>query len=880
MVGNLLSSTEHCTQIQLHEGACPSGSVVGSVALTAGTFEFAAFRFSSEGEPSPVFNMVPEPGYPAQLGFSYLKQPVFLDASVVHTPSGERVRLTTVGVPPVLETGDVALTLWGKPSALFGGEGAEATVTNPVACTETPLKARVEAESWGEPAKIVSAESVVYPQITGCGLLASPFTPSIGLAPLTGGEGTTQADSPSGFEGTATVPQTAGFEENAVSQVRDVSVTLPPGLSVSPAAAQGLVGCQERGANGINLGTSQIAAGDADEGNPEATEFGAGHAGGNGSPYDDGQFHTAPGHCPQASTIGSVEVFTPLLENRCGGSRPECQEGESAAPLQGHAFIAQPRCGGEGQAACKGADAEDGILFSAYVELSGDGVLIKERATIAVSQTTGQMTLQLRELPQLPFNELKLHLHGGPRAALQTPQTCGAASTSSVFQSWSSPNSGLFSPTPASFDIDANGAGGPCPATWPFAPGFSGGSVSTTAGAFTHFTTTLTRKDREQNLTGLAVTPPLGLLAMLSSVTPCPEPQAAGGTCPETSLVGHDTAGAGAGPDPLYVSGRVYLTGPYKGAPFGLAVVTPAAAGPFNLGEIVTRAKIAVNPNTAAVTITSDPVPQSQLGVSLRLKVLHVTIDRAGFVFNPTNCSAQEFAGTATGDQGATANLSVPAVTTGCATLPSKPALAASTPGKASKRNGAGLTVILKSAQGQANIKSVKVDLPKQLPSRLATLQKACTDTQFNTNPAGCPREAVIGTAVLHTPILKSAMTGPAYLVSHGGAAFPDLVFVLQGEGVTIDLDGNTRIKHGVTSETFQALPDAPFTSFTATFPQGPHSILATNLTPKAKFNLCGQRLAMKARIQAQNNKLTVTTIKLATSGCRPHRKVKTQRKR
>ena len=883
MAGNLLSSTEHCTEVELQANSCPPGSKVGQIAFAYAGSEFAVFRTSSPlNNPSAVYDMTPDPGYPAQLGFSFLNQPLYLYASVVHAHDGEHVRLTTVAVPPIIESGTIVLTLWGEPGAFNESGTTGALITNPTSCSKGPQVAKMEAESWGEPGKPVFAEATVYPEINGCEGLLSSFTPEVALNPLTGEgalAGTTQADAPSGFEGVGKVTQTLGFEENAVPHVRDASVVMPPGLSINPAAGQGLTGCKERGPEGINLGTEDVGTDGADKGNSEATEFGAGHAGGNGSPYDDAQYHTAPGHCPDASIVGSVEVFTPLLATRCGGAEQlACVPGESPAPLEGHVFIAQPKCGGEGQAACMGSDAEDGRLFTGYVELSGDGVLIKESAKLAVSQATGQMELQLHELPQFPFSEVRVRTEGGNRAPLENPQTCGAATTRSALTPWSAAGlSEVFSPTPSSFAVDANGAGGPCPSTWPFAPGFTGGSVSTAGGGSTAFTTSLTRQDREQNVTGLSASPPVGLLAMLSNVTPCLEPQAASGECPESGLIGHDTAGVGAGPDPFYASGKVYLTGPYKGAPFGLDVVTPAVAGPFNLGNVVVRATINVNPSTAQVTITSDPIPQFRFGVPLRLKALNITIDKEHFVINPTNCSQLQYTGTATGNQGAAATLSVPFAATGCASLPFKPGFKITTPGKASKHNGAGLTVAFTSTPGQANIKSVKVSLPRQLPSRFATLQKACVDTVFNANPAGCPAGSVIGKATLHTPILKAAMTGPIYIVSHGGAAFPDLVIVLQGEGVTVILDGNTDIKHGITTNTFKAVPDAPFTSFTATFPQGPHSILATYLPAKAKYSLCGQKLNMPTLITAQNNLVVNKTTKITISGChKPAKHAKT----
>jgi len=871
MVGNVLS-TEHCTQVQLFHGSCPSGSRVGTIAVAAGHFpqgDFQTTTNNSTNDVYGVYNIASEPGYPAVFGFTYTSQTVYIYATVVHSATGNRVRLTTVGVPPVLLAGAVVLTLWGKPGVFDNEESDAAFITNPTNCSAAPDKARLEVETWESPGVSQVAETTLYKELTGCGTLQAAFTPGLVASPLAGKEGTTQADSPSGFQGTVIVPQTTGFEEDAVPDVKDVSATLPAGVSLSPSGAQGLVGCQETGPDGINMGTSEIGQGGRDLGNPAATEFGAGHAGGNNSPYDDSLYHTAPGHCPKASEIGSLEVFTPLEESRCGGeSQAACEPGESPAPIQGHVYLATPKCGGAGQSECIAQDAEDGTLLSGYAELSGNGVLIKERATIQVDQATGRITVHLKDISDFPFSELKLRVHGGQRAAVATPQVCGTATTTSSFTSWSS--SEPFAPTPSSFTVDADGAGGECPTTWPFSPGFTAGSINTTAGAVTGFTATLTRKDREQDPTSLTVAMPLGLVAMLSNVTPCPEPDAAAGTCPASSLIGHDTAGAGSGSEPYYVHGDVYLTGPYKGAPFGLSVVTPAAAGPFNLGNIVVRSTINVNPATAQVTVASDPIPQTRLGIPLRLKALNITVDRGNFVINPTNCSQQQVAATTTGDQGTTASLSSPFAVTGCVSLPSKPVLKVTLRGHGSKHDGADLTTALSSTSGQANIKSVKLDLPKQLPSRLATLQKACVDTVFNTNPAACPAGSTVGSVTVRTPILKSALTGPAILVSHGGAAFPDLVFVLQGEGVTIDLDGNTDIKHGVTSETFKSAPDAPFTSLIARFPQGPDSILGVNLPKKAKFSFCGEHLTLPLRITAQNNATTVKSIKATITGCKP----------
>jgi hypothetical protein len=300
-----------------------------------------------------------------------------------------------------------------------------------------------------------------------------------------------------------------------------------------------------------------------------------------------------------------------------------------------------------------------------------------------------------------------------------------------------------------------------------------------------------------------------------------------------------------------------------------LSIVVPAVAGPFNLGTVVVRASIAVNPSTAALTIASDPLPQFVDGVQLRLRKINVEVNRPGFMLNPTSCAQQAVGATITAAQGASSSVSTPFEVGACQNLPFSPAFSASTQAKTSKANGASLTVIVRSTTGQANIQKVDLQLPTVLPSRLTTLQKACTEAQFNANPAGCPAGSDIGTARALTPILNAPLTGPAYLVSHGGAAFPDVEFVLQGEGITIVLDGKTDIKKGITYSRFETVPDAPISLFETSLPEGPHSILGANLPANANGSMCGQHLAIPTIITAQNGKQIKQTTKIAVTGCK-----------
>jgi hypothetical protein len=304
-------------------------------------------------------------------------------------------------------------------------------------------------------------------------------------------------------------------------------------------------------------------------------------------------------------------------------------------------------------------------------------------------------------------------------------------------------------------------------------------------------------------------------------------------------------------------------------------------AGPFNLGTIVTRAKIEVDPATAQITVTTDALPQIVKGVPTDLREVDAVIDRPGFMFNPTNCSPQSFSGTATSSQGTTVGISSPFGVGSCQSLKFQPKFQVSTGSKTSRPNGASLTVKLAYPTGsqgmQSNITRVKVELPKQLPSRLTTLQKACTAAQFEANPGGCPTASVIGHATVHTAVLPDPLIGPVYFVSHGGEAFPSLTIVLQGDGVRVDLAGATYIsKQGITSTTFKTVPDVPFSSFELTLPQGPYSALTANLPTSAHGSLCSAKLVMPTELIAQNGLQIHQNTKITPTGCT---KAKTKKK-
>jgi hypothetical protein len=384
--------------------------------------------------------------------------------------------------------------------------------------------------------------------------------------------------------------------------------------------------------------------------------------------------------------------------------------------------------------------------------------------------------------------------------------------------------------------------------------------------------------DDQQRIAGLQFKVPQGLLGMISRVPLCPEPQAQDGTCSSASQIGHTVIASGPGPYPLVVPqpgqppAAIYLTGPYKGAPYGLSIVVPVVVGPFTLQTQIVRAKIEVDSLTAQITVTTDPLPQVIDGVPTDLRTVNAVIDRPGFMFNPTNCSPMSFSGTAFSAQGASAAISSPFQMGSCRSLLFKPDFKVSTSGRTSRKNGASLDARIlypkvplgaNQASSQSNIRSVKVDLPKQLPSRLTTLQKACTAAVFEANPANCPTASRVGTVTAVTPVLPVTLTGPAYFVSYGGAKFPELVFALQGYGVTVYVHGETFIsKAGITSSTFHQIPDVPIYSFELKLPQGPFSALAAN------GNLCKAKLKMPTQFTAQDGAVIKQTTPVTVTGC------------
>jgi hypothetical protein len=817
---------------------CPADSMVGVASLTFDEPNLGGVTTNSV----PVFNMVPQKGEPARFGFEVVQAPVVLDTSV-RTGSDYGVTVSTHNITEVASFISSTVTFWGVP----GDERHDASrgwpcfitgkwyttganppcvhasqsqppplLSMPSSCA-LPFTASVEGFSWATPEQpqalpLAHTEYSLQDEfgralgLSGCKQLS--FAPSIEAQP-----DVQSASSPTGLSVHVRVPQEVNLGANGLSSasIKDTTVTLPEGVHLNPSGADGLEACAES-----QIGFSSVAGDGTDLFTPSLPE-----------PF-----------CPNASKIGTVEFKVPVI----------------ADPLKGFVYLATQN------------ENPFGSLIAMYVvaEDPVSGVLLKLAGEVSLSDT-GQVTTTFRNSPQAPLEEATFSFFGGARAPLTTPARCGPYTTQASFTPWSE-----SAPVNASstFNITTGPNGGPCQDPLPFAPTLAAGTTNIQAGAFSPLTTTISREDGNQDIQTVQLHMPPGLSGILAGIPLCPEAQANAGTCSQASEIGKTIVSVGLGGDPFSVTGgQVFLTEKYKGAPFGLSIVNPAKAGPFDLGKVIVRAKIEVDPHTAELTVTTDQIPHILDGIPLQIKHVNVTIDRPGFTFNPTNCSALKLTGSIGSVEGASSPVQTPFQITNCATLKFTPKFSVSTGAHTSKANGASLTARLSEPSeqfgSQANIAKVKVELPKQLPSRLTTLQKACTNAQFEANPAGCPAASNIGHARVITPLLPVPLEGPAIFVSHGGEAFPSLTMVLQGYGVTVDLVGTTFIsKAGVTSTTFKTVPDVPFNTFELTLPTGKYSALT------ALGNVCNESLTMPSEFVAQNGMTLHQNTHVAVTGC------------
>jgi len=857
------------------ENFCPSASVIGVASITF--YEPAKFGVGLSTYAIPLFNLTPAFGEPARFGFEFLHIPIILDTSVRSDPGEDYgVTVSTHNITQLSNFMSSTTTFWGTPGdpshdisrnwpclakghwtqsgrklpcQPLGQERPAAFLTLPTDCN-APFAPGVSGESWTDPEHPTPAtfgpfaysleEGGVPQALTACNQL--PFAPAMQAEPSTD-----KASAPSGLD------FNLNFDDEGLtsatgrtqSQLKNTTVTLPEGFTINPSAGVGLGGCTT-------------------------------------ADYERESVNSAPGAgCPNNSKLGTVEIESPLLAQKIHGSLYIAQPYENP--------FGEPEHGHPG-----------GTFVAIYIVAKNPetGILVKLAGKVTPNPVTGQLTTSFLNNPQLPFDHFNFHFREGAQAPLITPATCGSYTVNAQLTPWSNPTTTLTDTS--SFTITKGYDGGACPSGGvpPFNPGIAAGTLNNNGGAFSPFYLHLTRTDGEQEISGFSTNMPAGLTGDLTGIPFCPEAnietarqktgaqEEASPSCPASTQIGHTLVGTGVGAVLAYVPGKVYFAGPFHGAPFSIVSVTSAVVGPFDLGTVVLRFGLSIDPNTAQVSVSptsSEPIPTIIDGIVTHVRDIRVYIDRPNFILNPTSCNPLSISSTLNSDLGYSATVSSPFQDANCANLTFKPAFKVSTSAKTSRRNGASLYVKLTYPAGalgkDANIRSVKVDLPKQLPSRLTTLQKACTATQFNTNPAGCPSASKVGYAKAITPLIPEPLQGPAYFVSHGGEEFPNLIIVLQGYGVTIHLIGDTFINEhtNITSSTFKTIPDQPVGSFELTLPQGPNSALA------APGNLCTVKggLKMPTLFTAQNGATIKRSTPIAVTGCqKSHKKAKKKRKK
>jgi uncharacterized repeat protein (TIGR01451 family) len=791
--------------------ACPDGSAVG-----------IAFVQQIEGVagiiPVPLYNLVPSPGVPAQFGFQVLNLPFYID-SELRPDLGYEIVGVLHNLSQVKRLTASSLLLWGTPGdprhdGLRGSclmQISELPISRgdcpsgianpkpffrlPTSC-EAPMETTLKISNWTDPNELFT-ESEVFPTPSGCNQL--DFEPTLEARPTTD-----TADSPSGLSADLRLPQNEDPEGLGTADLRDAVVTLPKGIAINPSSANGLAACSP-GQLGL---TSPVGAEPA--------------------------FTAAAAQCPEAARIGSVEINTPAVDH----------------PLKGGVYVATPH------------QNPFNSLLAIYIAVDDaqSGVVVKLAGNVQADPVTGQLTTTFAENPQQPFESFKLNFFGGAGAALRTPRVCGTYTTTSSLTPWSAPESGPPATPSDTYKINRAPGGGSCPtseAALPNAPGFDAGTVAPIARAYSPFVLNLRREDGTQEFSSISTVLPPGLTGKLAGIPYCPEAalaaaatktgnqEKASPSCPAASRIGGVTVGAGAGPAPYYTQGSAYLTGPYKGGPLGMAVITPATAGPYDLGTVVSRVALKIDPETAKITASSDEIPHILQGIPLDVRSIALKLDRPDFTLNPTSCDPMAFSGLETSVLGQGASLSAPFQVGECGGLRFKPKLALRLTGKTNRGAHPALKAVLTMPPGGANMAKAVVALPRSEFIDQGHFKTICTRVQYAAQQ--CPAGSVYGHVVATTPLLDKPLQGPVYLRS-SSHKLPDLVFSLDGQ-IHVDAVARVDSVNGGIRTSFEAIPDAPLSRVVLTM-QGGKKGLFVNST-----NICRTTFRAKAEFDGQNGK-------------------------
>jgi hypothetical protein len=808
-----------CSIADFSTNECPIDSQTGIVEVGAGGNKFV----------SAIYNVDPPPDVAGLIAFKIVvfDTPQFtvlsgrtdsdygLDATAISIFHGlafplESFREVLWGVPadpnhdPLRLDTQFSPNLKGRtayPDELCDANGALSTTdpttvvkpcrTNlPPAASNSPLTPFLQNPTTCDEPQTTSLDVLSYdggsdhavdswPQGTGCSQLS--FNPSLYAQPTTA-----STDTASGMDANLSVPQPLSPTIPSPSELRAATITLPPGFSINSNAADGKVACTDAEAN---FGT-RLAA-----------------------------------ECPDFAKIGSLEIDSSALPG----------------PLPGFVYLGQPLPGNRYRVFL----AADG--FATHVKLAG---------TITPDPQTGQLRVIFRDLPQSPLTAFNLHLFGSERGALVTPTQCGTYPVTSTFTPWDSRLSSQVSTQ--YFTLESGPGGAPCPnGIRPFHPRFGAVSTGNTAGARTPFSVELARDDGDQTLSRLTVKTPPGFSASLQGVAYCPDAAIAqlnttgyaglseldAPLCPAASQIGTVTAGAGAGTHPVYVPGKVYLAGPYRGAPLSLVVVIPAVSGPYDLGNVAIRAAIRVDPVTAQVTTTSDPFPQILEGIPLRTRMLRVDLNRSNFTINPTNCDPLSVDADVTGDEGGASHLSELYQVANCASLPYEPKLSLRVTGGLRRRGHPAIHAVLTEKPGEANSRRISVTLPKGELLENSHIGTVCTKVDFAKGT--CPSGSLIGQAEVTTPLLDQPLKGSVYLRA-SQHELPDMVLDLKGQ-FDIEASGRVDSVNGRLRTTFETVPDTPVSKIVLDLLGGGKGLLVNSDT------LCGRKKKATVRMTGQN---------------------------
>jgi uncharacterized repeat protein (TIGR01451 family) len=813
-----------CTALELAYGdvttdprpLCPATSQVGIATVRTNVGSLVAL---------PVFNMVPPPDVPARFGLNIYGSVVVLDAVVVRAGSGYRVRVRASNIVQGLAINGTTFTFWGVPSDAShdaeracpgqsypsaGGPTCTSGATpktffrNPTSCTDHGIPTTATVDSWQHPGVFESATFLSH-QPPGYPYAPQDWGPEVGV------------------EGCESVP----FAPDLLAQpVAGAKAGAPAAFAFDLTMPQSDA---PRSIGQSDLRKAVVTLPQGVRVNPSSAD-GLGACSSAQIALDT----TDPPSCPDSSKVGSVTIDTPLLD----------------VPVTGNVYLATP------------FDNPFNSLVAVYIVASAKGVVVKLPGRVSLSQDTGQISTTFDDNPQLPFSRLHVEFFGGARAALVMPRRCGTYVTHAELTGWN----GRTVASDSSFTLTENARGQACPST--FSPNFSASTESNTAGSTSSFLMRFSRSDEDQSFRDLTVHLPEGLTGRIANADLCGDAQVGADRCPANSKIGDVTVGAGAGPYPFFIqSGKAYLTGPYKGAPFGVAIVVPAVAGPFDLGKVTVRSALFVDKHDATVRIVSDPFPTILQGIPLDVRDVRVDVDKPDFILNPTSCAEKSIAGTLTSTEGIRASVSERFQAAECASLGFKPRMVMRVGGRGHTRSGrssAFTTRLTMPQRNQANLRFVRVTLPRTINARLNTINDACTRAQFESDIANCAH-AKAGTAVASTPLLRDPLKGSVFFVKNGHA-IPDLFVALRGQ-VDFDLIGTISIVNNtLLRTTFATAPDVPIRSFTLRLLGGTHtaSIGATT-------NLCSKSSRkQKAQVDyiAQNGKVRQVAQALQVGGC------------